>query len=263
MKDKIAIQLYSLREEFAADPEGTIKQLKEMGVNNLQLDGMRGNDPQVVAQILKKYDMNVVGLHIKHDRFFNDLDGIIEEAYLFGCKTIYDKYIDDEDQNEAGYRKTKKALLKVARKLSDLGFRVGLHNPEYDFNNQVGGRYVMDYITDPVNGITIYAEPDTYWITVAGKDPAEYIKRYSGRAPLIHMKDIDTSFDLTDLKNNLTELGTGDVDFESIIKWGEDNGVEYYCIEQDSSKIGMFKSIEIGLNNLRSIMEKLIEASGD
>jgi len=262
MKDKIAIQLYSLREEFAEDCEETIKRLKEMGVNNLQLDGMRGNDPQEVARILKKYDMNVIGLHIKHDRFFNDLDGIVEEAYLFGCKTIYDKYIDDVDQNEAGYRKTKEALINAARKLSDLGFRVGLHNPEYDFNNQVDGRYVMDYITDPVNGISIHAEPDTYWITVAGKDPVEFIKRYSGRTPLIHMKDIDTSIDLNDLENNLVELGTGDVDFETIIKWGEENGVEHYCIEQDSSKIGMFNSIEISLNNLRAIMDKL-ETSGD
>lgn len=40
----------------------------------------------------------------------------------------------------------------------------------------------MDYITDPVDGICIYAEPDTYWIRAAGHDETEYIKRYSGRA---------------------------------------------------------------------------------
>ncbi|MGG7178010.1 sugar phosphate isomerase/epimerase family protein [Clostridium paraputrificum] len=257
MKDKIAVQLYSVRKEFEKDCEGTIRKLKEIGFNAVQVDGMRGNDPKVVAELLKKYDMKVIGLHIKHDRFFDDLDGIIEEAYLFDCKTIYDKYIEDEDQNEDGYRNTKKVLIDAAQKLSNLGFRVGLHNPEYDFNNEVDGRVVMDYITDPVNGISVYAEADTYWITVAGKDPVEFIKRYSGRTPIIHMKDIDTSLDLNDMDNNLREVGCGDVDFESIIRWGEKNGVEYYCIEQDSSKIGMFESLKIGLENLTKICDKL------
>lgn len=257
MKNKIAVQLYSVRKDFEKDCEGTIKKLKEIGFNAVQVDGMRGNDPKVVAELLKKYEMKVVGLHIKHDRFFNDLDGIVEEAYLFGCKTIYDKYIEDEEQNEEGYRNTKTVLVDAAKKLSDLGFRVGLHNPEYDFNNKIDGRVVMDYITDPVNGISVYAEADTYWMTVAGENPVEFIKRYSGRTPIIHMKDINTSIDLMDMENNLTEVGCGDVDFESIIRWGEENGVEYYCIEQDTSKIGMFDSLKIGLDNLTKICDNL------
>ncbi|MEG0642080.1 MAG: sugar phosphate isomerase/epimerase, partial [Clostridium sp.] len=170
---------------------------------------------------------------------------------------IYDKYIEDDEQNEEGYRNTKTVLVDAAKKLSDLGFRVGLHNPEYDFNNKIDGRVVMDYITDPVNGISVYAEADTYWMTVAGENPVEFIKRYSGRTPIIHMKDINTSIDLMDMENNLTEVGCGDVDFESIIRWGEENGVEYYCIEQDTSKIGMFDSLKIGLDNLTKICDNL------
>lgn len=257
MKNKIALQMYSVRKDFEKDCEGTIKKIKELGFNAVQVDGMRGHDAKLVAELLKKYELKVVGLHIKHDRFFNDLDGIVEEAYLFGCKTIYDKYIDDEEQNKEGYIKTKEVLLDAVRKLSPLGFRIGLHNPEYDFNNKIDGRAVMDYITDPVDGLCIYAEADTYWLTVAGKDPVDYIKRYSGRTPIIHMKDIDTSIDLMDMDNNLREVGEGDVDFESIIRWGEENGVEYYCIEQDSSKIGMFESLKIGLENLNRIIDKI------
>ncbi|EIA19080.1 sugar phosphate isomerase/epimerase family protein [Listeria fleischmannii] len=251
--EKIAVQLYSVRKEMEANLEETLRLLSELGVKNVQLDGMRGNPPLEVARVLKKYDLNVVGMHIKHDRFFNDLDGIIEEAYLFDCKTIYDKYIEEEDQNEAGYRKTKRALLDVAYKLSPLGFRVGLHNPEYDFKTEIDGRMMMDFVTDPENGISIYAEPDTYWISASDIDPVEYIKRYSGRAPIIHMKDYIPGFDLTDMDNNLTEIGSGTVDFKSVIEWGEQNGVEYYCIEQDRSKLDMFKSLEVSLNALKNI----------
>ncbi len=251
--DKIAIQLYSVRKEMEADLEGTLRRVSELGVKNVQLDGMRGNPPLEVARLLKKYNLNVVGMHIKHDRFFSDLDGIIYEACLFDCKTIYDKYIEEEDQNEAGYRKTKRALLDVAYKLAPLGFRVGLHNPEYDFKTKIAGRMMMDFITDPEAGVSIYAEPDTYWISASNVDPVEYIKRYSGRAPIVHMKDYIPGFEMTDMDNNLTEIGFGSVDFKSIIEWGEQNGVEFYCIEQDRSKMDMFDSLATSMKALKAI----------
>lgn len=180
----------------------------------------------------------------------NDLDGIIEEAYYFGCKTVFDKYIEEEDQTTAGYIATKEALIEAAGKLHALGFRIGLHNPEYDFNECINGRRVMDFITDPVNGICIYAEPDTYWIKAAGHDETEFIKRYSGRAPIVHMKDFISGFELEDMDNNLVEMGEGEVNFRAIIEWGETNGVEYYCIEQDRSKRNMFETLEASYNYL-------------
>lgn len=257
MRFKFAAQMYSVRKAFEKDCEGTIKKLKEIGFDYVQVDGMRGHDEKLVAEMLVKYDLKPVGLHIKHDRFFNDLDGIIEEAYLFGCKTIYDKYIDDEEQNEEGYIATKKVLIEAARKLSPLGFRIGVHNPEYDYNNKVNGRKVLDYITDPVDGICIYAEPDTYWMSVAEENPVESIKKYSGRMPLIHCKDIDLSLDLNDMDANLREVGSGDVDFKSILKYGIENGVEYFCIEQDSSKGDMFESLKMGLDHLTKLAEEI------
>ncbi|MBC2266849.1 sugar phosphate isomerase/epimerase [Listeria sp. FSL L7-0083] len=243
IKEKIAVQLYSVRKEMERDLEGTLRKIREIGFQYVQLDGMRGNKPSEVLRLLQKYELKVIGMHIKHNRFMNDLDGIIEEAYYFGCKTIFDKYIEEEDQTTAGYTRTKETLIATAEKLHTLGFRIGLHNPEYDFNACINGRRVMDYMTDPVNGVCIYAEPDTYWIRAAGHEETEFIKRYSGRAPIIHMKDFVSGFDLKDMDNNLVEIGQGEVDFRAIINWGEENGVEYYCIEQDKSRRDMFETL--------------------
>ncbi|MHC5252392.1 sugar phosphate isomerase/epimerase family protein [Listeria kieliensis] len=251
-QDKIAIQLYSVRKEMERDLEGTLKKISALGVRYVQLDGMRGNDPERVASALRKYNLKMIGMHIKHERFSNDLDGIIREAYLFDCKTIYDKYIEEEDQHTAGYVKTKQTLIDAALKLAPLGFRIGLHNPEYDFTTLVEGRMLMDYITDPVSGISIYAEPDTYWISASNVDPVEYVKRYSGRAPIIHMKDFLPGFEITDMAHNLTEIGSGTVDFKAIIEWGNEHGVEYYCIEQDQSKLDMFDSLAQSLTALKA-----------
>ncbi|WP_461218084.1 sugar phosphate isomerase/epimerase family protein [Lapidilactobacillus salsurivasis] len=252
-KAKIAAQMYSVRKELEADPELTFRTLKEIGFEAVQLDGMRGHEPEEIKELVDKYDFQIAGMHIKHDRFFNDLDGIISESLLFGCKTIYDKYIDDDDQYLEGYVKTKKQLLDAQTSLRGLGFKIGLHCPEYDFNNTIDGRTVLDYVTDPVYGMGIYSEPDTYWISVAGKDPVEEFKKFSGRAPIVHLKDYIKGFAPDDMDHNLTELGSGDLDFKSIVSWGEENGVDYYCIEQDYSKIGVFNSLSKSFDYLMSI----------
>lgn len=253
IKHKIAAQMYSLRAEFAENPEYTFQKLKEIGYEAIQLDGMRGHDPKKIAELVDKYDFKIAGMHIKHERFMHDLDGIIEEAYLFGCKIIYDKYIEDEEQNESGYRLAKKNLLQAIKILAPLGFRIGLHCPEYDYTNEIDGRNVLSYITDPEFGYGVYAEPDTYWMKVTGEDPVEAIKAYSGRAPILHLKDFKEGFENQDEKNSMTEVGYGSIDMAAIIRWGEKNKVEYYCVEQDYSQIGIFESMKKSFDYLVSL----------
>ncbi|MGM0125608.1 hypothetical protein IGI37_003007 [Enterococcus sp. AZ194] len=250
---KIAAQMYSLRHELEKSPEETFKSLKEIGFKAIQLDGMRGHDPKEINELVKKYNFEIAGMHIKHERFFNDIDGIVAEALLFGSKVIYDKYIDDEEQHREGYIKTKNQLLKVQDMLRPLGFQVGLHCPEYDFNEKIDSKTVLDYITAPEIGLSILSEPDTYWMSVAGKNPVEEIKKFHNRAPIIHLKDYIKGFDPKDMEHNLTELGKGDVDFKAIIEWGKASGVEYYCIEQDYSHIGMFNSMQESFDYLRNL----------
>ncbi|CCQ20280.1 Copper-exporting P-type ATPase A [Listeria monocytogenes] len=44
IKEKIAVQLYSVRKEMERDLEGTLRKMHEIGFRYVQLDGMRGND---------------------------------------------------------------------------------------------------------------------------------------------------------------------------------------------------------------------------
>lgn len=251
--NKLICQMYGLRKEFEKDYDATLRKVKEIGFDAIQLDGMRGNDPIEVAKAIKKYDLTVSSMHIKHDRFVYDLDGIIEECKLFDSYEIYDKYIDDEWQVEEGYKFTRYILVEAAKKLEPLGISVGLHCPEYDFNNVVDGLKVMDYICQANDQVDIHPEPDTYWLSVAGIEPATYIEQYPNRILTIHMKDIDLSLDKMNMKENLRECGNGDVDFASVIAWGEANGVKHYAIEQDSSKGDMFESMRTSLINLKNI----------
>lgn len=255
---RLVCQMYGFRKEIEKDPFECFRKVRELGFEKIQLDGFRGRDPKEIKEAIDAAGLVVDSMHIKHSLFISDVDEIIAEGEMFNCKQVYLKYIDDEFQVEYGYKFTKYAFDKALEKLTAAGFKVGIHSPEYDFNTLVDGECVLDYMCVEPEGLSIYPEPDTYWLSVARVDPLEYCKKYPGRILTIHMKDIDTSLDLMDMDANLRECGAGDVDFESIMRWGYENGVEAFAIEQDSSHKGIYESFKESLAYLKAIEEKIL-----
>lgn len=254
---KFVCQMYGLRKEIEKDPYDCFAKVKKIGFDAVQLDGMRGQSPAVIKDAVDKAGLVVDSMHIKHGRFISDVGGIIEEGLLFQSKEVYLKYIEDEFQAEYGYKFTKYALIQAAKKLKKVGFVVGFHSPEYDFNTLVDGKRVMDYICTREDGICIHPEPDTYWLSAAKIDPLSYLKQYDGRILTLHMKDIDTSKDLMDMKSNLRPCGQGSVDFAGIIRWGEEHGVKSYAIEQDESRGNIFEDMRASLIYLTGLKYEL------
>ena len=254
---KLICQMYSFRKELQEDPYKCFKKIKDIGFDYIQLDGLRGNSIEVIKDAIEKAGLKVCSMHIKHDRFINDVNGIIKEAKYFNCDEVYLKYIEDEYQVEYGYKFTKYILCKAAKILNEAGLRVGLHSPEYDFNTLVDNEKVMDYICNN-DEIEILPEPDTYWLSVAKENPLEYCKKYRGKISTIHFKDIDTSLNLLDMEENIRECGKGVVDFESLMEWGYLSGVKYFAIEQDYSKGNMYDSMKASLVYLKDIEFKIL-----
>jgi len=93
-------------------------------------------------------------------------------------------------QHVDGYIQAKSELLATAAKVNPLGYRVGYHNHDFEFHTQVEDRIALDYLMAPVGNRFLYPEIDTYWVKYAGQDPLEYIRKYSGRIPIMHLKDM-------------------------------------------------------------------------
>ncbi|WP_419955242.1 sugar phosphate isomerase/epimerase family protein [Neobacillus niacini] len=252
MKHKFAAQLYTLRNELEKDFPGVLRTLKNMGWEAVQIDGLFGYPAEEIAAVLKETGLKVAGMHVSLDRLNNELKTVLREADLFGTTHLYCPYLDEEYLNVDGYKQVKRELLEVARKVSPLGYRVGYHNEDYDFQTEVDGQYALTYMLKPEGNQFIIPELDTYWIKKAGEDPLSYIQKFPNRIPILHFKDMTK-----DERQTFAEVGTGSIDFEPILQWGEENGVKYYCVEQDYCPGSPFDSLEISLTNLVKMSEKL------
>ena len=54
MKDKIALQVYSVRDDLQADFFGTLKKVKEMGYAGVEFAGLYGNDPVEIKKFCEE-----------------------------------------------------------------------------------------------------------------------------------------------------------------------------------------------------------------
>ena len=112
------------------------------------------------------------------------------------------------------------------------------------------GRYALDYIYDTIPADLLQTELDTCWVKVAGEDPAAYIRKYSGRSPVVHLKDFHKEgqpanmYELigTEVKKEESHgtfefrpVGHGDQDFGPILEASVEAGAQWVVVEQDQS----------------------------
>jgi len=78
--------------------------------------------------------------------------------------------------------------------------------------------------TDPK---LVQLEIDLYWITRGGGDPLAYFKRYPGRFPMIHAKDMDR-------QGRMVDVGRGGIDWVTIFRRRRTAGIRYVFVEHDN-----------------------------
>jgi sugar phosphate isomerase/epimerase len=95
--------------------------------------------------------------------------------------------------------------------------------------------------SDPEN---VKLELDVYWAVFAGVDPLDYLRRYAGRIPLVHLKDMapDRSF---------ANVGEGTLDFPQLARTAEQEGAQWFIVEHDEPGPEPVAAAKASLDNLR------------
>ena len=266
----IAIQLYSVRGSLSSDFEGVLKRISEMGYDGVEFAGLYGHFPPEVKAICQKYGLNPVSAHVPFIDLISNPDLLYTYADI-GCKYIVIPFLQEEYRPGSPLFHTfLDEARMLGRKAAELGLRLCYHNQSYEFQ-KLADEYALDYIYRSIPSSLLTPELDTCWIHIAGEDPAAYMRRYSDRELLIHLKDttgriLDTvppenaSVKRPACSNNLYEfcpLGMGTVDIPSILDAADDIGVHWLFVEQDSQSFGLdeLQSAEKSIRYLKSLLD--------
>jgi len=241
-KFPLAIQVYTVREELKKDFKGTMIALAAMGYQGVELGGdFGGMEPAQLAAFLASLGLAVPGIHGSTADISNPHSRLYD--YVAATSAPYVSTSRDRDV-ETNWDKTVDEIRAAAEAAKSKGVQFTYHNHMLEFK-KFGGKYALDILFERTDPKTVQAEMDTYWIKRGGEDPVAYIRKYKGRVPEIHLKDMDPADQF------FTEVGNGNMDLPGIYKAAEYVGTKWIIVEQDRWKRPPMDSARISIDNLK------------
>lgn len=247
---RIGAQLYTLREftKTPADIAKTMKKVREIGYEAVQVSGMGPIDPKELKKIVDGEGLTIASTHIGFDRMRDQPEAVIEEHQLWGCRHPAIGGMPSDYRNAEGFHKFAKEASEVAKKLAEGGLTFSYHNHSFELE-RFGDKTGMEILRTESDPKYFNLEIDTYWIQHGGGDPAEWILKCKGRIPLLHLKDMANRGG----QPLMAEIGEGNLNWPRILDAAKEAGVEWYLIEQDICQRDPFESLAISLRNLKAM----------
>lgn len=248
-KIPVAVQVYSVRDDAERDFRGTMKKLREMGYDGVELAGLYGHSPEEVRDTLAELGLTAVSAHVPYLTLLEDMEGTIDQYAIIGCSYIAIPYLTEEYRpGSALFDSVVGNIKKIGELCNKKNIALLYHNHDFEFVRMDDGRYALDYLYETVSPQLLQTEIDTCWVKVSGVDPAAYVTKYAGRSPIVHLKDFvgeksENMYELIGIdegekkaanKFEFRAVGYGVQDFPAILAASDSAGAEWVVVEQDA-----------------------------
>jgi sugar phosphate isomerase/epimerase len=244
---KLSVQLYTVRNQINTDFPGTLKKVRDIGYETVETAFWpEGTSLQTAANYIRDAGLSVSSAHIELP--INDKkQTMLDTAKAYNCnKMIWHGW--PEDKRYSSYDGTMELISiynEAGKFAKSNGLRFGLHNHWWEYRNKTGNRYVYELLLENLDK-DIFFEIDTYWVKVAGQDPATIVKKFGDRAPLLHIKDGPAKWnDLLpkDIPDPMTAVGKGTQNFPEIVR-AADGNTEWMVVEMDKTSDDVFVALK-------------------
>ena len=251
----IALQLYTVRGDMEQDFKGTLQKVKALGYDGVEFAGLFNNAPADINAMCKEIGLVPISAHVPLAEMLADVDKVIADYKAIGCEYIVVPYVTEERRpgGDKFYQMVDE-IRAIGEKCKAAGLTLLYHNHDFEFKKLESGEYGLDYLYANVPADLLQTELDQCWVKYSGLDPVEYLKKYTGRAPVVHLKDFHIEgkqegdpYALIGLNENETKkssafefrpLGNGVQDIPSIIAAAKEAGSKWLVVEQDQPSMG-------------------------
>ena len=267
----VALQLYTVRDEMQADFEGTLKKVKALGYDGVEFAGLFDKTADEIKKLCDEIGLVPISAHVPLDDMVADPDGVLSAYAQIGCKYVVVPYLTEERRpGTDGWEKTIADVRLCAEVAKKLGMTMLYHNHDFEFL-KVDGEYALDILYNSVPADLLQTELDTCWVNVGGENPADYIAKYSGRSPVVHLKDfvmkgkggklyeligIDDDADTAEEDAfSFAPVGSGCQDMPAILEASVKADAEWVVVEQDRPAKGHtpMQSAQMGREYLKTL----------
>lgn len=247
----VAVQLYSIRDEVAKDMKSALIKVKEMGYDGVEFAGLYGNKPAEIKAMCAEIGLIPISAHVPIDELVSKPDETVADYAEIGCKFIVIPYVIEERRPGASkFEQTVEDIKMIGALAKAQGMTLLYHNHDFEFVT-IDGVYGLDLLYQKVPAELLETEIDTCWVNVGGENPANYVLKYTGRAPVVHLKDFsgeksDDMYELIGINKDAPKrpsgfefrpFGFGLQNVPNILDASVKAGAEWVVVEQDQPSL--------------------------
>lgn len=248
------VQLWSVKTDLEADPAGTLRKLGAMGYREVELYELPAN-PKDFKQQCTDAGLSIVGGHFYLQSFadpktldsarqlglqymivvFPTLRAMAERDIsnlgVHELTPMYEKITADD------YRWNADQFNHYGAILQKQGLQLGYHNHAVDLK-RFGTRSGYEILIEETDPSLVVFEMDCGHMIHAGADPLAYLRKYPTRVQLLHLKDLQAGFGIsntieTEEKDTNAELGAGVIDWKALFAVAAKGHVKHYFVEHE------------------------------
>ncbi|MFI7601532.1 sugar phosphate isomerase/epimerase family protein [Actinoplanes sp. NPDC049681] len=235
-RDKISVQLYTLRNQLAIDLDGTLAALAEIGYTRVEHAGFVGRTAAEFRAALDRAGLRATSGHVAIPQPFDAAvwERALEDAEIVGNRYIVHPFFgagaDGQPiRDSAVYQAFARDLDKAGALAREHGLDFGYHNHHNEFARQDGGtRTGYDILTGETDPGLVHLEVDLFWAFRGAHDPVDLIHQNRGRIRQVHVKDLAPS-------GSFADPGAGLIDFARIFEHSREAGLVEYIVERDDA----------------------------
>ncbi|GII21418.1 sugar phosphate isomerase/epimerase family protein [Planosporangium mesophilum] len=237
-RDRISIQLYTLRDQLAADLAGTLAALHAIGYRRVEHAGFVGRTAAQFRAALDAVGLRATSGHVGIPQPFNEVawQAALADARVVGSTYVVHPFFGLDSgtgqpiRSAARYRDFARDLNRAGALARRAGLRFGYHNHQLEFlrTTDEPGRTGYDILTAETDPELVHLEIDLFWAFRGAADPVDLIARHRGRIRQVHVKDLATS-------GSFEDPGRGLIDFGRVFAHAGEAGLVEYIVERDDA----------------------------
>jgi sugar phosphate isomerase/epimerase len=234
MATPLSIQLYTLRDQIAADRDGTLTRLAEIGYRSVEPYDPTG-DPTGFRKLADELGLTVPSTHA-YALFSKDAGEVFDAVRAVGTdRAIIPGGIEhDLFTTTEGLQQVADQLNGFAAKAAEHDVLIGYHNHWWEIEPRFEGRTALEVLAGLL-APEVFLEVDTYWAAVGGADVPELLRTLGDRVYALHVKDGPGVKD-----EPHTAVGQGTIDVPSILAAAPD---AVRIVELDSCAGDVFEAV--------------------
>lgn len=254
---KVSVQLWSVKDQVKADIDKTLAQLAQMGFAGVEFAnefGPYADNPAALKAKMDSLGLSGSGAHVGFERLNDEhFDATVTFYTILGVDTLIIPW-DERAWSSSDVTILVEELNVLSDKLAKHDMKIGYHNHAEEFNDYKDATY-WDFIAQNTHN-NVVMQQDVGWTTFAGKDPAEYVRRYPGRTFTTHYK-----VRLPEgTQGKLPLIGQDTIDWVAVLKANiEVGGTKWIVVEQEEypNELTPLEAVQTSLNGLNQAIKQL------